>query len=156
MPADRNPHSHPSGNAPPEALTSRDRAIIARAAEIIIPTGGDAFDEGAPDMREELLQKADYTIYRFPPLNRFGFKVILFLFEFLPFFVIWRPARFTRLNDPDAYNYMEKLEKGRFPLSYLMTVMKIQVLLSFYALESAKNAIGYSSGSFPDFKGLKY
>ncbi len=85
----------------------------------------------------------DY-IGRLPAPVQSDIRSLVFLFEYLPLLVIFRPSRFSRLNTRDQNRYIEAWGTSRFGLLRTgFRVLKNLSVSTYYQNPAAWKTIGY-------------
>ncbi len=126
-------------------MNSLEEAVLVKAVEIIVPSAA-RVDKGL------FLAKADRMLDKFYPLNRLGAGIMLLMLEICPIVFIRRPKRFTKLNYDDALKYLKIVENSPFPFSYVLTVAKLLVMISYYGLPEGRKSAGFTLPPTPHFR----
>lgn len=127
-------------------LTRYERKILLSIAESVIPEGGPFPGSGN---NPEIIIKIDSFLSKFSRSNQIGIKILLWLFEILPFFYKLRP--FSMLSLKTRIELCEKADSSKFYFRRgQMLIFKLLIMMFFYEQEEIEKFTGYKNECFRD------
>lgn len=122
-------------------LSKHEQKIFLSIAESIIPEDG-PFPGGGNN--PDIVKKIDSFLSKFSRSNQFGIRLMLWLFEFLPFFYKFR--LFSMLSLKTRIEICERADRSKFYFRRgPMLIFKLLILMFFYEQEDIEKFTGYKN-----------
>ncbi len=141
-----------------QVFSNKEAEILAAMGAGMIPCGGDDFELGAADLKDQWLPLSDHLVSRMPAIMRYGLKFLLHLVNYGWPWAFGRTLKpMTKMAETDIAAMFERMEKMPFPIPVNLLLVKILVFTGFYELDEVKDAIGYQTkfANHPAFEGIK-
>ncbi len=122
-------------------LPPRYRKILKEIAGCILPRGGE-FELGAEDTDFESL--SGRFLKGFDAVTLLSFKLMLLLFEYLPFLFLLKPRAFRNLSGDEQVRYLEGWERSHFYARHgCFSALKALCAMICYSDDGVEKSIGY-------------
>jgi len=122
-------------------LKPREERTYKALAEVTLPRGG-TVPEGALDM--PLVNFINTFFSYAEPATRLGFKIALFLLEFMPLFIIFRPRRFSSLSTTQRDVMLNKMRGSSiYAVRGIYLALNSLIQMCFYTQPSIMDKVGY-------------
>jgi hypothetical protein len=126
-------------------IPHRARAILLSLSTALITEPQDLVIH---NKENELINRCEMTLREFPPFIRFGFTMMIYLFDLMPLFFGFGPRRFVSLKLEKKKRYVERWLHTKYAtLREAFKGMRGLVMVCYFSHHDIWNYIGYHPGA---------